>query len=133
MVDVSMCLLVFFLLATRMVERENSDIDLPLARSAKDADKQELGNRIVVNIRSETLEGGRTPSYLVQNEEISLSRLLARLETARRLDPKVNCVIRADRDLPYAHVQRVMIGCAAAGIHKVTFSAVPRDEAPDPS
>ena len=58
MVDVMMCLLIFFMLAAKMVEQENSRIDLPMARAAKDAEKQALGNRLVINIRNAALHGG---------------------------------------------------------------------------
>ncbi len=126
MVDVTMCLLVFFLVTTKMVERENSAIDLPVARSATDMEKQDLGNRFVVNVRDARLTGGDGAIYLVQEDEISLPEVLVRLQAARRDDTEVNCVIRADRNLPYKYVQRVMIGCARANIRKVTFSAVPR-------
>ncbi len=125
MVDVTMCLLVFFMLTTRMVEQENnSTIDLPVALSARDAEKQELGKRFVINIRAS--DSGAT--YLVQEETLAYSEVLARLQNARRHDPDVNCVIRADRKLPYMYVQHVMSGCARANVQKVTFSANPREQ-----
>lgn len=127
MVDVSMCLLVFFLVTTKMVERENSEIDLPIARAARDVEKQELGNRFVVNVRDARLAGGAGAVYLIQEEALPLSEVLQRLRTVRRHDPDVNCVIRADRSLPYRYVQRVMMGCAREDVRKVTFSAVSRE------
>lgn len=128
MVDVTMCLLVFFMVTTKMVELENNrDIDLPIAKSAKDVDKQDLGKRLVVNVRDARLDGGEGARYIVQETEIPLTKILQRLEREQQLDPGVNCVIRADNGLPYRYVQAVMVGCAKAGILKVTFSAVPRD------
>jgi len=126
MVDVTMCLLIFFMVASRMVQRENnSNVDLPIARSAKDADKQELGKRFVVNLRD--VDGGGV-SYLVQEKEVSLADVFERLRAERRRDADVNCVIRADRDLPYKYVQAIMVCCARADVRKVTFSAVPRGD-----
>ena len=127
MVDVTMCLLVFFMVATRMVERENSLIDLPVARAAKDAEKQELGTRFVVNVRDLGVSGGPGAAYVVQEKTVSLSEVLARLRAEHRLDPEVNCVIRADRTLPYKFVEAIMIGCAREQIRKITFSAVQRE------
>jgi len=124
MVDVMMCLLIFFMLATKMVERENSRIDLPVAKAAKDAEKQALGSRFVVNIRDAALHGGKGAVYLISEEVVPLADVLQRLETEGQLDPNVNCVIRADRDLPYKYVQAVMIGCARAKIRNITFGAV---------
>lgn len=126
MVDVTMCLLVFFMVATRMVEQENSKIDLPIAPTAKDAEKQELGNRFVVNVRAADVAGANIVSYLVQETEIPLSEVFTRLRAERQRDADVNCVIRADRGLPYKYVQAVMACCARANVRKVTFSAIPR-------
>jgi len=123
MVDVMMCLLIFFMLATKMVERENSSIDLPVARAAKDAQKQALGNRLVINIRDAALQGGEGAVYLVREEPLSLTEVFERLQVESGLDPDVNCVIRADRHLPYKYIQAVMAGCTKAKIRNVTFSA----------
>lgn len=127
MVDVTMCLLIFFMVATRMVEQENSQIDLPIAPTAEDAEKQELGNRFVVNVRSDGTPGVDHVAYLVQETEIPLSEVFTRLRAERQRDADVNCVIRADRGLPYKYVQAVMACCARADVRKVTFSAIPRE------
>lgn len=129
MVDVTMCLMIFFMLTTQMVKEENSTIDLPLAATAKDASKKELGDRFVINIRDAAVTGGSGAIYLVQEKETTLAGLLDRLQAERAARADLNCVIRADRELPYRYVQAVMMGCAKAGIQKVTFSAVPRARA----
>ncbi len=126
MVDVIMCLLVFFMVTTRMVEQENSLIDLPVARSAKDAEKQELGKRFVVNVRDLRLSGGQGAAFVVQEKTLSLSQIARRLKAEHTLDPEVNCVIRGDHSLPYQYVQAVMVACWDADIRKVTFTALPR-------
>jgi biopolymer transport protein ExbD len=130
MVDVTMCLMIFFMLTTEMVKNENSAIDLPLAVSAKSVEKKDLGDRFVINIRDASLTGGTGATYVVQEKETTLAGLLERLQSERAKRAEVNCVIRADRDLPYRYVQAVMLGCAKAGIQKVTFSAVPRAGGP---
>lgn len=128
MVDVTMCLMVFFMLTTEMVKNENSAIDLPLAVSAKTVERKDLGDRLVINIRDARMIGGEGAIYLVQEKETTLSGLLDRLQRERARRGEVNCVIRAERSLPYKYVQAVMLGCAKSGIQKVTFSAVPREE-----
>lgn len=126
-VDVTMSLLIFFLLTTRMVERESSTrIDLPVARSAQDTDRQDLGNRFVVNIRDARDEGGTGVEYVVDEKIMSLADVLNRLTEEKRHEPNVNCIIRGDRTLPFEYVQQVMVGCGRIGVTKVTFSAVPR-------
>ncbi len=127
LVDVTMCLLVFFMLAARMVERENSRIDLPLARSARNAEKQDLGHRFVVNVRDAALTGGSGAIYLMDQTPVPLSEITRRLAEQRKAHADVNCIIRAERDLPYRYVQALMVACGQAGVQKVTFSAVPRE------
>ncbi len=122
MVDVMMCLLVFFMLATKMVERENSRIDLPQAAAAKDAEKQALGNRFVVNIQPGERPGEAV--YLVREMPVTLEEIAARLLLEGQKDPDVNCVIRADRHLPYRHVEAVMAACAKAKVRNLTFGAI---------
>lgn len=125
MVDVMMCLMIFFMLATKMVEQEKSRIALPVAPSAREADKQSGDTRFVVNIRpqGETMK----PLYLVREEELPLTQVLERLSAAASVDRELQCVIRADRDIAYEHVEAVMLGCARAGIHRITFGALRRD------
>ncbi|MCA9254935.1 MAG: biopolymer transporter ExbD [Phycisphaerales bacterium] len=124
-----MSLLIFFLLTTRMVERESSTrIDLPVARSAQDTDRQDLGNRFVVNVRDTRSEGGTGVEYVVDERVMSLSDVLNRLTEEKRHQPNVNCIIRGDRTLPFDYVQQIMVGCGRIGVTKVTFSATPRSQ-----
>ncbi|HVP10496.1 MAG TPA: biopolymer transporter ExbD [Phycisphaerae bacterium] len=124
MVDVMMCLLIFFMLATKMVEQENSQIDLPLAKAAKEVEKKELGNRFVINVRDAALRGGEGADYLVREEMRTLDEVRDLLEHERELDPDVNCVVRADRGIAYRYVQDVMAACARANVRNITFGAL---------
>lgn len=123
MVDVIMCLLIFFMLAAKMVEQENSPIDLPVALAAMEAEKQTLGSRVVINIREVPAEQGGAV-YLMAGEPVPIAEVLARLATEGRNNAAVNCVIRADRSVSYRFVEEILIGCAAAKIENITFSAL---------
>lgn len=129
MVDVTMCLLVFFMLATRMVERETSaQIDLPVARSALEVDRKDLGKRFVINIQDGRAHGVADAIYIVDEKQVSLDEVMKKLSNEKSIAGDVNCVIRGDRHLPYRYVQQVMAACARLGVNKVTFSAMPRGE-----
>jgi biopolymer transport protein ExbD len=125
MVDVMMCLLIFFLLATQMVTQENSPVDLPMAVAAEEVEKSQLGSRFVINIRH-SVDGDRSDGarYVIRDESMTLDEVNEHLRIEGSLNPQVNCVIRADQSLPYQYVEQVMIGCASAGIRKITFSAI---------
>ncbi len=124
MVDVMMCLLIFFMLATKMVERENVRIDLPAAVTAQDAASTEFGNRVVIGVVAD--ERGE-PAYQYRGEPATLEEVARRLAAAGAIDPELNCVIRADRSLEYRHVESVMRACADAGIRRITFAAAQRE------
>jgi biopolymer transport protein ExbD len=126
MVDVMMCLLIFFMLATKMVEQEKSRIALPVAPSAHEVDKQPGETRFVINIRPNNADN--QPVYIIREEELPLNDVLRRLSAAASVDRDLQCVIRADRDIAYKHVEAVMLGCAQSGIHHITFGALRRDE-----
>lgn len=125
MVDVMMCMLIFFMLATKMVERENSTIDLPLALAAKEIDKSDLGNRFVVNVRQAA--GGVV--YVVTEELLSLdqvrSRLAATVKTAKEENlGDVNFIIRGERNVAYHDIEALLKLCRDENVRNVTFSAL---------
>jgi len=122
MVDVMMCLLIFFMLATRMVEQENSRIDLPVARAAQDEERGDRGSRLVINITQPAGKG--EPAYLIREETRTLAQVLELISTKSRDKPELTCVIRADRSLAYGRVEAILEGCAKAGVSNVTFSAL---------
>lgn len=124
MVDVIMCLLIFFMLATQMVQLENSRIDLPEASAAKVAEKRALGKRVVVNVRPARDEESGEAVYELDGQATPAAELYARLEREGRQDPTVNCVIRGARNVPYRFVEAVLVGCAAGKIENITFSAL---------
>ena len=121
MVDVVMCLIIFFMLATKLVERENSTIDLPVAPSAREQQKQDLGRRVVVNVVAAPTDGNA--QYVIEQRPIRIDSLVRRLTAERQQDPAVKCVIRGDRELPYHTVEAVLLACARAGIGNVVFAA----------
>lgn len=119
MVDVMMCLLIFFMLATKMVEQERTRIDLPTAAEAKEPPRTEAG-RFVVNIRS---ENGR-PIYMLREESHTLASLLEQLNSAAKADARMTCLIRADKSVSFADVEAVLAECARSGVRGVQFGAL---------
>ncbi len=130
MVDVMMCLLIFFMLATKMVEQENSRIDLPFAAASKEVEKQALGNRLVINVRDATLRGGGA-DYIIRESAVSLQQVKERLDLERLRDSEVNCVIRADRTVAYQYVEALMATCASADVRTITFGALKTERRAD--
>lgn len=133
MVDVMMCLIVFFLLATRLVDAEHQPIQLPYAEAA--AELPVAVPEVVINIRLSSSGAADTPEFIVADWDGKriVERLLqpADVETylagraaqAARDGEKLRCAIRADRQVMYQHVEVVLRACGLAKISDVVFSA----------
>ncbi len=133
MVDVMMCLIVFFLLASKLAT-ELQPVELPWAEAARVVEPSELGNTVTITVRPETARGD-TAEYLVTDwdgqrivelslESEQIERLLAaRARRARESGDTLRCVVRADREVRYAHVEVVLRACGLADISNVVFPA----------
>lgn len=133
MVDVMMCLIVFFLLASKLVEREHYRVNLPWAAAAQEVPSSELGTRVTINVR-QTAAGDDADFIVVDwDGQAIIERVLApgeiehllRLRKKRADDQRqeVRCVIRADQDVQYRHVETVLRAAGLAKIANVVFSA----------
>ena len=138
MVDVMMCLIIFFLLASKL--SDEFPIDLPWAVAAKEVDRSDLGNRVTITIRRVD-ERDEAAEYVVRDwdgQQVTERRLLpaevtgllqARATRAKRDNQPLRCVVRADRMVLYEHVEVVLRACGLAQIADVVFSV---NEGPDP-
>lgn len=120
MVDVMMCLLIFFMLATKMVEQEHTRINLPVAPQAKESERQQAAGRMIVNIKR-SAEG--KPVYMLREESMPLDKLINRMTEAAKFDPRLTYIVRADRAMPYRDVAVLLSGCTSAGIHDIKLGA----------
>ncbi len=128
MVDVMMCLLIFFMLATKMVEREHSRIDLPAARSAPRSISGARSERFVVNVLAAPRPSAGATTYIVQEQTLTPQQVAEQLGLRRAVDPELRCIIRADRTVPYRDVEAILIACAEADMRDVAFSTIEHDE-----
>jgi biopolymer transport protein ExbD len=139
MVDVMMCLIIFFLLGSRLVAEQHHRIELPVALAAREIERDELGQRIVVNVRVARDDGadaeyvlhgwdGRSIREYVLDADGVVGYLRRRASQQSHGEQPLRCVIRADRNVPYGRVETVMRGCGLAGISRVVFSAQTSDD-----
>jgi biopolymer transport protein ExbD len=138
MVDVMMCLIIFFLLGSTLVDQANRPLNLPYAASAGRSRGEEIGNRIVVNVRKRGDDSNQFEYVVVAWEGAVKERTLTapevieylkiRAERAGDLLDDVRCVVRADRDVDYSAVEQVLRGCGLARIRRVIYSANPYAE-----
>jgi biopolymer transport protein ExbD len=148
MVDVMMCLIIFFLLASRLVDESHRPVALPTAEAARETDAEQAGSRVVLNIRPASREAGTAGAaggagistaeaeYVVADFDGShiVERRLAVEELPTYLQAhagraadraeELRCVIRADKAVTYASVEAALRAAGLAKISKVSFGAV---------
>jgi len=119
LVDVVMVLIIFFMLATKMVQREHTQVALPDSTSAELAPHRPAGSRVVINIRP---DNSGEPAYVIADRALTSHELAARLTAEVRRDRTVTCYLRAEHVLPWAAIEPVLLACADAGITRITFA-----------
>lgn len=133
MVDVMMCLIIFFLLAAKMVAAEHYPVALPWAVAAKTVEPGDLGTRVTITVRPAG-DAGKSAEYVVADwdgqqivervlhpDDVE-ALLAARAARAARENQKLRCVIRADEGVRYEHVEVVLRGCGLARISDIVFT-----------
>lgn len=119
LVDVMMCLIIFFMLSAKLTQREHAErVDLPVSSSAQPAARRTGVNRVVVNV----VPDSTGVSYVMDDRSVPLKEVAGRLEREAARDAAVTCYIRADRAIEYRHVEPILVECSRAKIGKVTFA-----------
>ena len=139
MVDVMMCLIIYFLLATKIVSAERQPVDLPEATAARPFDAEEVPNRLVVNVRPRAddpldvgyfvvdWDGGAIRERRLETAE--LAPLMRSRAAALRADGEsLACSIRADRRVHYRAVEIVMEAAATAGVESLVFGVATAED-----
>lgn len=118
LVDVMMCLIIFFMVTGKLAQRERVRVDLPRSTAAKPEAALPPERRVIVNVA----DSGGIPEYRVGEKSLTVSDLGDRLNREAARDPAVSCYIRADRQLEYRHVEPILLLCSRAKIGHVTFA-----------
>ncbi len=127
MVDIMMCLIIFFMLSAKLVQREHAErVDLPVSVTGQPAVKRAGVSRVVVNVVPDPAGGA---SYVVDEQHMGLGDVATRLEREAARDAEVTCYIRADRGIEYRFVEPILMECSRAKIGKVTFATALRPDA----
>ena len=135
MVDVLMCLIIFFLLASKLVSAEHYPVELPWAVAAREVESQDLGARVTINVRRAAdgsddraeyvvvdWDGRRVIERVLKTDEIE-ALLRTRAARAAAQQQEIRCVVRADQDVQYQHVEMVLRACGVTKISNIVFSA----------
>jgi len=118
MIDVVFLLIIFFVVSNTMMERDISmPLDLPAA-AGESAKNETIRKKITINIDQEgNLFFGSAP---VSAEELKAALLKERSAVKTNLEVR----LRADRSVPYAVMEPVLVLCAESGIADLSFAVI---------
>lgn len=115
LVDVTMVLLIIFILVTPIMERGLS-VNLPESKQPE----LDVGNAAIVSIDS------KGDVYL-GNSRVGLDELSDKLTELVRRDPSTSAVIKAEGSLPYSRVIEVLDVVETSGITKLGMATKAKD------
>jgi biopolymer transport protein ExbD len=118
MIDVVMCLIVFYLIVGKLAADQRSNIRLPVSSTGL-SDKAQ--NHLVINV----MPGppGDPPRIVIDAADIPLDQLTQTIKdrTAAKSDTVVE--LRGSRDLAYGSVAQIIRACKDAGVGSVRLAA----------
>jgi biopolymer transport protein ExbD len=126
MVDVVLCLLIFFMAATRLYDWDEKEFDVSVPEVADAAPLTAAPDDLTLTIVA--------PGRVAMGEEtLDLDALSGVLRSAHSRYADQGVLIRGDAKLGYQDLADVLSACHAAGIRNVRLPVRPRDEPAPPA
>jgi biopolymer transport protein ExbD len=132
LIDIVMCLIIFFMLVTKIGVARGVDEDIALPSAILGTRIEDLGDTLTLNVHNSTLDEPQVTTMVNSNiKEVKLidriggksdrplERVLKEFKETHKEKAKV--IIRADKDLPYHHLEQVLITVATAGIMDTAY------------
>ena len=112
MIDMVFNLLIFFILTSQFIKLEIEEVVLPVSETAAPKDYSQFRN-VVINVVNPD-----DPHIVVFGQEFTPEELTEYLKSlkASAEGQQMNVILRADAEVPYADVARVMLAAGAAKI-----------------
>ena len=123
MVDVILCLLVFFMAATRLYDWDDSEFAVSVPEVSEAAPATAAPDDLVLTIV-------KRGTVTVAEASYDLDHLVTFLREARGRYVNQGVVIRGDASLSYQDLADVLSACDEAGIRNVRLPVRSREEAP---
>jgi biopolymer transport protein ExbD len=137
LIDVIMCLIIFFMLVAKIGVDQGAK-EMELAHTILGRKIDDMGNTLILNV----LPFGASVNKDAPITDIQVSALVddvdrdipistpdgkfplreVLLKMKARYKEEFKVIIRADKDLPFTQVQRVLVECANAGASKLRFA-----------
>jgi biopolymer transport protein ExbD len=128
MIDILLVLLVFFMsISSTEVLQSNKEINLPIAKEAKEA--KDNPGQVIINV-TYTAMNGMTAIEVDQKDYAMPAEIVPILQSKVTTNPMVRVLIRADREVRYDYVRKILEAVGQSGVGNVTFSVVDKDATP---
>lgn len=117
LIDVTLQLVIFFMITTTFMAQTGIDVSLPKASTKDLQPEKEL-----------TVTISKDRKIYLNEDLVSLAELPARLDKARSLGNKSVLIIKADEVVPHGLVVSVMDVAKKSGIETLAIATRPEDE-----
>ena len=131
MIDILLVLLVFFMsISTSEILQVSEGVILPVAKDAKI--KATTKGEVLVNVLWNPINNLGSIEISAQKFDRA-DQISGILIAAVKAAPDTRILIRADRNVRYEYLRSIMVAAGAAGVGKVTFSVVDKDNGAAPA
>jgi biopolymer transport protein ExbD len=114
MIDMVFLLLIFFIVASAMVDLDKPEVSLPAASAAKVPD--DITGRLNVSVNP-------AEQFFVGAAPVTLDQLKARVGAEIELNPELRVFIRSDEEVPFRINKKLMAACAEMGAINLIYAA----------
>lgn len=118
LIDVVMCLIIFYLMVGHLAAGRSSNVNLPTSTTGRPPDK---AAPIVINVAVD--DRTNETVLLIGTERVLESQLTKILKEMSEIAPESEVQIRADRSLNYGKVAPILTACRDAGLVSVKLVA----------
>src|SRR6476620_8709798 len=124
MIDILLVLLVFFMsISSTEMLQSNQDVDLPVAREAKESKKNP--GQVIVNVLYNAINNQTVIE--VDERAINLAQLAPMLQAKVGANPFVRVLVRADKQVRYEFLRGLLEAVGKSGVGNVTFSVANKE------
>lgn len=122
LIDVVMCLIIFFLVCGRLAQQEAGDtITIPTAQLGREINITDHRLTIAVAPAADAA-ASVSPMLVLNGTRLDALAVPDVLKKAQAADASLQVIIRADEKTPYQFIAPLLDACATANISQVNFS-----------
>jgi len=114
LVDISLVLLLIFMVTANYIMSSSLTVDIPQAKHAKTAQQNEV---VTITISREG------PLYL-ENELVTTTELSTKMQSAYGKNPNLSVILSADKNVSFKNIVKVLDLLSGLGVNKISISAI---------